>query len=213
MRLFPYMVHIVFAMEETLGVCEAVQTAEYKNRVATAMWNAENQSRISRSIFARNSYVCYETLGCFSRHPIGELPENPMKIPPQFKLFTNVSFPRRLWLLSVPRGGYDLHREKSTGQFPKVQLTRFLVECDAGRCIPIQHLTQIGRSHITKSSGESTQGLDSNFAWLRRPRQLEMDAQTDIDRGQLPAPATSNEFHELLDYQTARGDFGFFWDR
>lgn len=79
-------------MEVTLGESERLRTVQYQNRLAEAMWHAEYQSKFNRSFrFRRNSYVCYELLGCFSRYPIGELPENPKKIPPQFRLYTNVS--------------------------------------------------------------------------------------------------------------------------
>ena len=102
MRSCMCFIHITIAMAVATENPERAQTTEYQNRVATAMWNAEFQSRLNKSSGYRgNAYVCYELLGCFAKEPIGMLPEDPEDILPEYRLYTNVSW-FKLSVLSFP---------------------------------------------------------------------------------------------------------------
>ncbi|XP_003743786.1 pancreatic lipase-related protein 2 [Galendromus occidentalis] len=81
---------LTFLAGSTIVSAGSAQNA-YDNHLIALMMNAESRRVNTYSEYSLNASACYGDLGCFSRQPLGYLPEPPQSISPKFRLYTPTS--------------------------------------------------------------------------------------------------------------------------
>lgn len=86
---------VIFVILPVICSSIVLENLSYEDRLAAVMLIASNRSNVVHqskidALGRTQEKVCYETLGCFTKAPIGAVPESPDKIQPSFALLVKV---------------------------------------------------------------------------------------------------------------------------